>query len=155
MPATGRRLLIVAVVVAVAAAVAILLTLNRHGHDSPSASPGTAGHHTAAPTTPAPAITQPLIVAAHWQPTSQGYRLHVSPSRYGRNHAIDSPPLALAEAIRAAQPTPFHISPTIRHALTDQLRCHAEFAPTKAQWDLESWRPDVGYLATVEALCNP
>jgi hypothetical protein len=43
--------------------------------------------------------------------------------------------------------------------MRDQFRCHVEFAriaePDKPSWNLELWRPDVGYLATVLAQCNP
>lgn len=37
----------------------------------------------------------------------------------------------------------------------DQLVCHVANAWTKRPWNLESWRPNVGYAATVAALCNP
>jgi Protein of unknown function (DUF2599) len=38
----------------------------------------------------------------------------------------------------------------------DQLLCHAfNVGPLKSPWNLDSWRPDVGYPATVLALCNP
>lgn len=38
----------------------------------------------------------------------------------------------------------------------DQLVCHWSSAGyLKTPWNLDSWRPDVGYLATVFAACNP
>lgn len=41
----------------------------------------------------------------------------------------------------------------------DQFRCHWEFArvvaPDKPSWNLEPWRPAVGYARTVAARCNP
>ena len=37
----------------------------------------------------------------------------------------------------------------------DQLTCHLIGAPDKATWNLEPWRPDVGLLETIAALCNP
>jgi hypothetical protein len=37
----------------------------------------------------------------------------------------------------------------------DQIRCHWDFAPYKNPWNIDSWRPNVGYAATVAALCNP
>ena len=37
----------------------------------------------------------------------------------------------------------------------DQLTCHLIGAPDKATWNLEPWRPDVGLLETIGALCNP
>jgi hypothetical protein len=38
----------------------------------------------------------------------------------------------------------------------DQLVCHwVNAGYVKVPWNLDSWRPDVGYPATVAALCNP
>ncbi|HPY25050.1 MAG TPA: DUF2599 domain-containing protein [Mycobacterium sp.] len=38
----------------------------------------------------------------------------------------------------------------------DQLICHVwNAARVKVPWNLDSWRPNVGYNATVLALCNP
>ena len=37
----------------------------------------------------------------------------------------------------------------------NQLLCHRDFAPFKTTWNLDSWRPNVSYAATVAALCNP
>ena len=42
------------------------------------------------------------------------------------------------------------------NAMHDQLVCHWVSAGYwKVPWNLDSWRPDVGYPATVLALCNP
>jgi Protein of unknown function (DUF2599) len=96
-----------------------------------------------------------LIAGAAWVSTGLGYRLIVHPSSYGRAHAYAAPPLALAEALSAADPTPLSLTATIRHSLVDQLHCHAVFASSKPRWDLEAWRPNVGYARTVLAACNP
>ncbi len=37
----------------------------------------------------------------------------------------------------------------------DQLVCHIANAWNKTPWNLDSWRPNVGYNATVAASCNP
>lgn len=39
--------------------------------------------------------------------------------------------------------------------MEDQYKCHVNFAKNKVPWNLEPWRPDVGYVATVAARCNP
>lgn len=40
--------------------------------------------------------------------------------------------------------------------LYEQYRCHLVFAwPVKTEWNIEPWRPCVGYTATVDAECNP
>lgn len=37
----------------------------------------------------------------------------------------------------------------------DQLVCHIANAWDKKPWNLDAWRPNVGYAATVAAGCNP
>lgn len=95
------------------------------------------------------------ISGAYWTHPAEGYRIVVSPTDFGRNHTLDNPPRGLSEALKAAGHTPFRLTPKIRDSLTKQLRCHAEFAPTKTTWDLEQWRPDVSYDDFIAALCNP
>jgi hypothetical protein len=45
------------------------------------------------------------------------------------------------------------------NGMRDQLICHqvvvAVVSPTKATWNLDEWRPDVGYVQTVNSRCNP
>ncbi|MBV4552358.1 DUF2599 domain-containing protein [Pseudomonas sp. SWRI102] len=43
---------------------------------------------------------------------------------------------------------------TNTHGLRHQLICHVVTARDKPQWNLEPWRPDVGYSLTVAAGCN-
>ncbi len=42
-----------------------------------------------------------------------------------------------------------------RPGMFNQFRCHATFAAHKRAWYLEPSRPNVGYLDTVLAGCNP
>ncbi|GHG54405.1 hypothetical protein GCM10011331_20170 [Flavimobilis marinus] len=39
--------------------------------------------------------------------------------------------------------------------MNKQLRCHLLGAPEKESWNLEPWRPDVGYTQYLLARCNP
>jgi Protein of unknown function (DUF2599) len=147
-----RVVLGAALVVLIAAGAAVAIGLTQHHHQPARADAPVAGEvggrH--------PPASPPVLVAgARWQRAARGYRLRVRPSDYGRNHALSAPPTALAQALAAARPTPLPLTASIRQALTNQLRCHAEFAPTKAGWNLETWRPDVSYEKTVLALCNP
>ena len=45
------------------------------------------------------------------------------------------------------------------NGMRDQYICHQQIvairAPNKASWNLDEYRPDVGYAATVNAQCNP
>jgi hypothetical protein len=96
-----------------------------------------------------------LVTAAHWSATTQGFRLSVRPSRAGRAHAATHPKRALTEALGAAGPRPLTLTSSMSRSLTNQLECHAVFARTKPRWNLETWRPDIGFTATVLAACNP
>jgi Protein of unknown function (DUF2599) len=40
-------------------------------------------------------------------------------------------------------------------AMRDQFICHEQFAWLKSTWNLDEWRPDVSFSATVGAFCNP
>jgi hypothetical protein len=37
----------------------------------------------------------------------------------------------------------------------NQLMCHGLGAPDKPSWNLEPWRPEVDFLTTISAQCNP
>ncbi|MGG1684281.1 DUF2599 domain-containing protein [Pseudalkalibacillus sp. NRS-1564] len=39
--------------------------------------------------------------------------------------------------------------------MSDQFYCHVDFAKNKTPWNLDPWRPNVSYWATVNAQCNP
>ena len=41
------------------------------------------------------------------------------------------------------------------NSMFNQYRCHIDIAPLKDYWNLEEFRPNVGYLRTLAALCNP
>jgi hypothetical protein len=146
---TSRRLLIAIAAMAAVAALALTIGLTHHGGGRPDSTQGREGG-----TAPPPAPQQ-LVAAARWTTADQGFRLHVRPSRYGRGHADRNPARALREALRLARPAPLKLTPSARRSLDNQLRCHAVFAPRKPLWNLESWRPDVGFVATVRRLCNP
>ncbi len=111
------------------------------------------------PTTPggAPATdpypNAPLIDHTQWTDDPDGRRLHVYPTAAGR---ADWFPAALGRAwAEVRQDAPDADTP----GMYDQFECHWQWArlvsPDKPSWNLEPWRPAVGYDATVQALCNP
>ncbi len=118
-------------------------------HSHPTQSP--------APTTGTPAADpypgKPLIDHTQWTNDPDGRRLHVVPTEAGRRDWY-APALnrawgeVLTDAPDANTPGMF-----------DQFKCHWQWArllePNKPEWNLEPWRPVVGYDATVQALCNP
>jgi Protein of unknown function (DUF2599). len=84
--------------------------------------------------------------------SGQGYRYFVYPSWWGRVGAG-----ALARWAAWSEAKSYYYAMD-RPNLTDQFYCHfdgrlATFA--KGSWNLESWRPDVSYAATLAAGCNP
>jgi hypothetical protein len=95
-----------------------------------------------------------MIAIASWSHSAQGYRLHVRPTLFGRTVADQHSFRALTQALRLARP-PLHLTAAVTDSLRNQLRCHAAFAPHKPAWNLEAWRPDVGYGSTVLHACNP
>jgi hypothetical protein len=94
-----------------------------------------------------------LIDRLEWTENADGPRLMVHPTRAGRDTTYPGSDLRAWQEIRTADPaadTP---------GMWDQFRCHWEWArliaPDKPTWNLEPWRPPVGYDATVDAACNP
>jgi hypothetical protein len=156
MTATGRRIAVGAVAAcAVTVAIAVPLASRSSHHPAGSAAPPRASGPPHPRETGQPGQRRPLVGSAAWERTSLGARLRVRPTAYGRQHAASAPTLALDQALTDAGRTPLQLTGSIRQALVDQLHCHAVFASAKPRWNLETWRPDVGYARTVLALCNP
>ncbi|MFD9959478.1 DUF2599 domain-containing protein [Amycolatopsis sp. NPDC058986] len=99
------------------------------------------------------ATGQAIVDHTEWLPDPKGPRLAVFPTEYGRRQAPASERLnAWNEVVKLA--------PAANHTnMRDQFLCHYDFArisePDKPSWNLEQWRPDVGYTRTVLARCNP
>ncbi|WP_051178498.1 DUF2599 domain-containing protein [Nocardia concava] len=123
------------------------------GSAAPIAAPSPTAQAAAGLPTADPYPDQALIDHTEWTDEIDGRRLRVYPTQAGRK---DTFPAALDRAwqeVLAAAPdgdTP---------GMFDQFRCHWEWArvvaPDKTSWNLEPWRPAVGYDATVSAMCNP
>lgn len=115
-----------------------------------------AGTSTAA-RTPVPAIDPyaglPLIDHIEWTHNADGSRLTVHPTEAGRATTFPGADQRAWAEIRAADAT------ADTPGMWEQFRCHWDWArlvaPDKPTWNLEPWRPPVGYDATVEAACNP
>ncbi|WP_328394941.1 DUF2599 domain-containing protein [Nocardia sp. NBC_00416] len=100
-----------------------------------------------------PFAGQSLIDHVEWTGNADGPRLMVHPTRAGRDTTFPGSDLRAWQEIRAADPS------ADTPGMWDQFRCHWEWArliaPDKPTWNLEPWRPSVGYDATVDAACNP
>ncbi|MEV0354592.1 DUF2599 domain-containing protein [Nocardia sp. NPDC050697] len=100
-----------------------------------------------------PYAGQPLIDRTEWTANEDGARLLVFPTEAGRRTPFPGAEnRAWLEVLTAA---PDADTP----GMYDQFRCHWVWArlaaPTKPSWNLEPWRPAVGYDAVVQAACNP
>ncbi|GAB4585959.1 DUF2599 domain-containing protein [Nocardia sp. IFM 10818] len=109
------------------------------------------------PATPVPTVDpyagQPLIDRTEWTDTIDGPRLLIYPTEAGRRDTFPTAGDRAWQEILTT--TPDADTPGMR----DQFLCHWDWArvvaPNKPSWNLEPWRPAVGYQETVNALCNP
>lgn len=86
---------------------------------------------------------------AVWAKNLEGGRsLQTFPTAFGRSGS-QAALSAVRIALVAAEPE------AASSVMDKQLRCHALGAPTKESWNLEPWRPDVGYMDYLLARCNP
>ncbi|QVI19595.1 DUF2599 domain-containing protein [Nocardia tengchongensis] len=120
-----------------------------------NAAPTSSAAAIATPAHPAvdPLADQPLIDRTEWTDEIDGRRLRIYPTPAGR---ADKFPAAGDRAWREV----LTLAPDAdTPGMYDQFRCHWEWAravaPDKTSWNIEPWRPAVGYDATVSALCNP
>ncbi|WP_327139115.1 DUF2599 domain-containing protein [Nocardia sp. NBC_01327] len=135
-----------------------LSTTSTHPAAAAAPAPTTAtGHPIAVSAAQIPAVDayadQALIDRTEWTDAQDGRRLLVYPTDAGRQ---DTFPTAGERAWQEVLvDAPDADSPGMR----DQFMCHWDFArivaPNKPSWNLEPWRPAVGYQETVNALCNP
>jgi hypothetical protein len=100
-----------------------------------------------------PYAGKPFIDHTRWTNDPDGRRLHIVPTEAGRKDWFpDALTRAWGEVLTEA---PDADTP----GMFDQFECHWQWArwiaPDKPEWNLEPWRPAVGYDATVKAMCNP
>ncbi|GAA1622776.1 DUF2599 domain-containing protein [Nocardia ninae] len=100
-----------------------------------------------------PFIDHPLIDHVVWTDGADSTRLMIYPTLAGRQDPF--PPAAE----RAWQEVLRRAGDADAPGMRDQFLCHWDWAritmPDKPSWNLEPWRPAVGYPETVAAQCNP
>lgn len=89
----------------------------------------------------------PLISTVRW--VRRGNALRVVPTAALRGAATTASARQAWREVLAVQPD------ADRPGMFHQFRCHVEYAPKKGAWYLDPGRPDLGYLVTVLAKCNP
>ena len=113
---------------------------------------------TAATSGRAQATTPPASAALHtdWDLVNawwSGQTLSVMPNTLGRHLAQVDAQRLLNDAINKAGWR--SLSGSQYNSLLNQMKCHAYFADSKPQWNLDAWRPDIGFWSTVRHQCNP
>lgn len=123
------------------------------------------------PDTVYPVVADPwlfidLISSSYWTTTAPyGQTLRVTPTTWARTLAFSNTPsnplnsyfvgIAGWNELYTKQ-TGLNVN---YNGLRNQFICHqqivAVIAPTKPTWNIDKWRTDVGYTATVNAQCNP
>ncbi|WP_454198787.1 DUF2599 domain-containing protein [Nocardia sp. Marseille-Q1738] len=100
-----------------------------------------------------PYAGRPLVDHVTWTETIDGPRLLVFPTEAGRQTTFPGSDERAWQEILALS------ADADAPGMRDQFLCHWVWArlvqPAKPSWNLEPWRPAVGYPATVEARCNP
>lgn len=104
-----------------------------------------------------PFLGADLIDHATWVHYSDGWTLQVYPTGWARfnggSHLVGS--YAWDELYTKYKNRGLN---TNLAGMRDQLICHEEFvalrSPNKPSWNLDEWRPNVGYLQTLNASCN-
>jgi hypothetical protein len=143
---------------------ALVLALGACGSDQSTAA-ATGSSVTSAPTmsttgvpvgglpTVDPYADLPLIDHTDWTENIDGARLLVYPTEAGRRDTFPGTEERAWQEVLGLSPdadTP---------GMRDQFVCHWVWAravqPNKESWNLEPWRPAVGYQAVVQATCNP
>lgn len=99
-----------------------------------------------------------LISSASWSYHAEGWTLMVAPTGWARANAG-------GYAVGAAGWNELYSKYKNRglnrnlDGMRDQFICHQQIvalrAPRKPTWNLDEWRPNVGYLQTVNSQCNP
>jgi hypothetical protein len=118
-------------------------------------------HHGAAyPVVADPWAWKDLIKSAKWREDNSKFRLEVTPTAWARkwagNHDVGE---AGWNELYSKYKNKGRGIKKNKTGMRDQYICHQQFVavrhPHKATWNLDEWRPDVGYAKTVAARCNP
>lgn len=104
--------------------------------------------------------TEPLSKAASctsyfekgvWVYRYNEWSLSLTPTACGRQTSSEDTAYAVDELIRISSSRYWANTHGMRH----QPICHLAIADSKPEWNLDPFRPDVGYAARVAAGCNP
>ncbi|MEA5455521.1 DUF2599 domain-containing protein [Sinomonas sp. JGH33] len=99
-----------------------------------------------------------LIQSARWVSHAEGWTLEVAPTGWARWNA-GSFLVGVYGWDELYSKYRYRGLDTNLAGMRDQYICHQQVvavrAPRKATWNLDEWRPSVGYFQTVAQQCNP
>lgn len=109
------------------------------------------------PITSDPWLWKDLIKKAQWAWHSEGWTLMVTPTKWQRVWNGYLPGKAgWNELYKKYKNRGLNTNLT---GMKDQYICHVQIvsihSPRKATWNLDEWRPNVGYAQTINSSCNP
>lgn len=97
-----------------------------------------------------------------WKKNKSGWTLSVKPSKALKNKLFkgNKKTQNTAAAVNTSWNVLYKQHKGSSHwkktqGLKDQYKCHVYFATNKSRWNLDTWRPSVGYAKTVRKACNP
>jgi hypothetical protein len=117
----------------------------------------TSGHYTY-PVVADPYLGLYLIDHATWVRHDEGWTFEVTPTFWARVNAGSTLAGIYGWDELYARYSCCGLNTNLS-GMRDQYICHQVIVairdPGKATWNIDEWRPDVGYLQTVNASCNP
>ncbi len=106
-----------------------------------------------------------LVKSANWVEHDEGWTLEVVPTGWARAHSFSRPSISYLvgslgwDELYDKYKDEGRGIKTNLGGMRDQWICHQQLvgvrAPRKETWNLDEWRPDVGYIETVNTQCNP
>jgi uncharacterized protein DUF2599 len=104
-----------------------------------------------------PWLGKDLIASAVWRWHTEGWTFEVTPTSWQRLWNGYWPASAGWDELYSKYKD--RGLNTNLNGMRDQYICHVQIvsirAPGKATWNLDEWRPDVGYWQTINSSCNP
>jgi hypothetical protein len=92
------------------------------------------------------------IASAKWLYRDDEWVFAITPTPCARRTPEQATPFLMDELLRDYSNSRYWSN---THGLRHQLICHLAIARDKPEWNIEPWRPDVGYARTLAAGCNP
>jgi hypothetical protein len=99
-----------------------------------------------------PTYISDYFISSGWRYVSnKGYALDMVPYAFLRGGSVANRTASYNKLYQTYSGSKWPSNDSMKH----QYICHYEWAPNEYEWNIENWRPDVGYASTVLNACNP